>query len=926
MPFPLLGKKTDNTDTQTANAIIDKLVFDEAAFDSDTKLDEHKAKLKSTYAAALGGDTDKLTGFKRLLSQIPPVQNIDIAISIEGLHDVYERGEFEDDAYALHKNYQPSTITAKDGIVIQAISNPQAGTVSAQPASDSNILLIGGTYQAGDAGITIQSAGSTILQAGQDSIYDRETNTFKKKSWGGAKKKITVTTTTEQIADSEAVKLNANAISVQANDNLYAYATEFNAPAGQIQLKAGEALGLYAVQEVDVKEVESKTTSSFAGIKYRKVNTKDSKQIISELPTSLIANYSQSESGGNTQLQGTRFANLQGASVTAGVGDKAVADARIILDTISTTVSVSQSRQFENLVWQSISESGYINEDAKLPSFIGVTPTLNATGGLAVQVPINKDDLADKDHLVNVLTRLSHNPGFDYLSDIIQRDDVDFTAIRLAQEEWDYKQEGLSPAGAALLAIALSMATAGGGVSVLSSMGVSVTAGSATAAMANAAFTSLVTQAGTTLVNNKGDVNKTLKDLGKSQTAKNMARAVLTAGATASLDKFLAQTLQVDTSTTATIGDKFTRAFVQGAGHALTDSLIYGESLEESLKRHLTNQLVDAAAAGIYTHGVKPLDFNDTEFITNVAHKLAAGLTGCLSAKAKDESCESAAIGAIIGEMVGDWMIDDDIQAKINSGDISPGTPDYNKILNTAKLAAGSFALLYDFDVDTAANEAGVAVENNSIVGLAPGEIGELVREFEKAKSSVDIRPQERNLLELMQDAYSKGNIELTQRYLDNLDNSLATWANQATDTEMQKVRKSVAAVVYAINMMVVPTHVVEIIPVGKITKVNRILPKTSSKVGDIEVGKPTSQVKMIDYSLISTGRTTPRNLTEQLAMEEVRGNPKGRKLPIKMSDAKNGLYAKDGWVKKAQNVNGVEIHYVENVNTGLKIDFKFKD
>lgn len=616
----------------------------------------------------------------------------------------------------MHKNYQPSTITAKDGIVIQAISNPQAGTVSAQPASDSNILLIGGTYQAGDAGITIQSVGSTILQAGQDSIYDRETNTFKKKSWGGVKKKVTVTTTTEQIADSEAVKLNANAISVQANDNLYAYATEFNAPAGQIQLKAGEALGLYAVQEVDVKEVESKTTSSFAGIKYRKVNTKDSKQIISELPTSLIANYSQSGSGGNTQLQGTRFANLQGASITAGVGDKAVADARIILDTISTTVSVSQSRQFENLVWQSISESGYINEDAKLPSFIGVTPTLNATGGLAVQVPINKDDPDDKDHLVNVLTRLSHDPGFDCLSDIIQRDDVDFTAIRLAQEEWDYKKEGLSPAGAALLAIALSMATAGGGVSVLSSMGVSVTAGSATAAMANAAFTSLVTQAGTTLVNNKGDVNKTLKDLGKSQTAKNMARAVLTAGATASLDKFLAQTLQVDTSTTATIGDKFTRAFVQGAGHALTDSLIYGESLEESLKRHLTNQLVDTAAAGIYTHGVKPLDFNDTEFITNVAHKLAAGMTGCLSAKAKDQSCEAAAVGSIIGEMVGDWMSNAH-EVTLPDGEkiLILSDEDKQKILNTAKLTAGSFALLYDFDVDTAANEAGVVVENNAI-------------------------------------------------------------------------------------------------------------------------------------------------------------------------------------------------------------------
>ena len=32
-----------------------------------------------------------------------------------------------------------------------------------------------------------------------------------------------------------------------------------------------------------------------------------------------------------------------------------------------------------------------------------------------------------------------------------------------------------------------------------------------------------------------------------------------------------------------------------------------------------------------------------------------------------------------------------------------------------------------------------------------------------------------------------------------------------------------------------------------------------------------------------------------------------------------------DGWVKKAQNVNGVEIHYNYNELTGKFDDFKFK-
>ena len=386
--------------------------------------------------------------------------------------------------------------------------------------------------------------------------------------------------------------------------------------------------------------------------------------------------------------------------------DNAVADAKIILDTISTTVSVSQSRQFENLVWQSVLKSGNTNEDAKLPSFIGVAPTLNATGDLAVQVPIKKHEADNPEHLVNVLNRLSTEPGFDYLQDIIHRDDVDFTALRLAQENWDYKEEGLTAGGAALLAIALSAATAGG-VASLSSVGVSVTVGSATATMANAAFTSLVTQVGTTLVNNKGDVNKTLKDLGKSQTAKNMAKAVLTAGVTANLDKFLGQTLKIDTSAAATIGDKFTRAFVQGTGLALTDSLIYGESLEESLKRHLTNQLVDTAAAGLYTYGVKPLDINDAAFMSNIAHKLAAGSTGCVSAAAKKQDCQAGAVGSIIGEMVGDWLVTGELRQRFESDEIKPGSDDYNKVLNTARLTAGAIALLYDFDVDVAVGGAG---------------------------------------------------------------------------------------------------------------------------------------------------------------------------------------------------------------------------
>ncbi len=63
-------------------------------------------------------------------------------------------------------------------------------------------------------------------------------------------------------------------------------------------------------------------------------------------------------------------------------------------------------------------------------------------------------------------------------------------------------------------------------------------------------------------------------------------------------------------------------------------------------------------------------------------------------------------------------------------------------------------------------------------------------------------------------------------------------------------------------------------------------------------------------------------NLTEQLAMTEVRAAPAGRQLGVTMTDAR--WPATDGWVKMSQNVNGVEIHYVRNTFTGVVDDFKF--
>ncbi|MCM3657296.1 hypothetical protein M3147_08535 [Agromyces mediolanus] len=78
-----------------------------------------------------------------------------------------------------------------------------------------------------------------------------------------------------------------------------------------------------------------------------------------------------------------------------------------------------------------------------------------------------------------------------------------------------------------------------------------------------------------------------------------------------------------------------------------------------------------------------------------------------------------------------------------------------------------------------------------------------------------------------------------------------------------------------------------------------------------------------VPLGLGSTGRTVPQNLTEQLAMTEVRSFPQGTQLTrVTMSDPR--WPASDGWVKMQQIVNGVNVHYVRNTQNRAVDDFKF--
>ncbi|MBK9445237.1 MAG: DUF637 domain-containing protein [Betaproteobacteria bacterium] len=87
-----------------------------------------------------------------------------------------------------------------------------------------------------------------------------------------------------------------------------------------------------------------------------------------------------------------------------------------------------------------------------------------------------------------------------------------------------------------------------GGMTVSTTTAASVTSYTALGATLNAGFTTLATQTSVSLINNKGDIGQTLKDLGSSDSVKQLVAAMLTGGVggyysgTFNLESLLAKT------------------------------------------------------------------------------------------------------------------------------------------------------------------------------------------------------------------------------------------------------------------------------------------------------------------------------------------------------------------------------------------------
>lgn len=679
---------------------------------------------------------------------------LNASIIIDGHTDFYDKGNESDQNYSMRTLVSPTIISGDKGVNIRTVGK----------SKDDNLVLQATGIISKNGDVKIESNKSILFDSAIEQSYDRSTTTEKKKSWGGLKKKYITTVSENNDANVASVDIHGKNISIESKDqnkdvNIDIYSGKFTADGGKISIKSGGNLNFYSVEESSNSNVDITKKSSFAGIKYNTSKTNATRTQITELPATLKADYIGTKSGFDTRLVGTEFEYLKDATIETGG----------VLELIAAKTSITEllKKEKNSVVWQSMQDKGSITETAQLPRFNGpVLPTFKAAGGLSIQIPISEKD-QNKAVIRDEILKLSNQPGNAYLKEFVNREDVDWNTVILAQKDWDYKSQGLTGAGAAIIVIIVTIVTmgtgtaaaagaagagaaAGGttvglGASMLGAAGITTTAAGAIVpsvlgTMANAAITSLATQASVGLINNGGDIGKTLKDLGSKDAIKNLATSVVTAGILskiASIDQM--KTLQE----TAKSGEFFTnlsgrvgQALVNSTVSASVDTAINGGSLSEKLSASLVAGLSVALQGSLAGEIGENLDLGSKDLSDQILHKLAHAAAGCM-ASSLQEKCEAGAIGAVVGEMVAGSF---DMEPE-NDGDYSQAQ--LNKVKNVGQLISGVVAASAGYDVTVASQSASTAIENNwgkvlSSSGKAAYKIFKKATELQKAGKNLN--------------------------------------------------------------------------------------------------------------------------------------------------------------------------------------------
>jgi filamentous hemagglutinin family protein len=536
-----------------------------------------------------------------------------------------------------------STVTAGQNLTITAGQNVIAKAADLKAQGDVNIA----------------AQGTVLLNAGQTrSSYD---SVLSKSSSDLISTTTTRTQTQASAATAQVSSVQGQNVNIVAGKDLISVGTQFKGT-DSLRVEGQDTSTFYAATDVHQISTTTHTKTDLGaafsamldplglGTPIEEKTVTDARATSTSIGTALLSDKKIEIGVGNkTELQG---ANVEAQQIAFNLTDPNKAGV-LLLGGSTDTTQTSHTEKSETMgLYQEMKGKGSTTETLNQTQLKGNVSFDNALK-ITVQIPDTKGGQELKSQ-INALVEQSNGVGLEYLNQLAADPNIQWDQIALANEKWSYDQAGLTPAGAALVSIAMAVVTGPGAASFASGL---TTSGAMSAAMA-AGMTSLASQAAVALINNQGDIGKTLDQLGSEESIKGLLTTMVTAGA---LDKLNSTMGWQDISPkTADFASNFGKSMANNFASAGINSALTGSSLEDGLQAALLNSVVSTSMAfGAKAIGTMTIPDANGNFTLNPAGQaLAHALLGCVSGAAtagNGSGCTPGAAGALVGELAAKW-------------------------------------------------------------------------------------------------------------------------------------------------------------------------------------------------------------------------------------------------------------------------------
>jgi filamentous hemagglutinin len=709
-------------------------------------------------------------------------------------------------------------------------------------------------------------------------------------------------------------------VAVSAGQNLAVVSSRITAR-DEAYLVAGNRLDVLAAQDSDYSLYDMKKKGSFGKKKTKRDEVTQVTNISSEITS---GGSMMLVSGGDQRYQVAKLDSGKDLTINSGGG--------ILFEGVKDLYQESHEKSSSSLAWNSMSGKGNTDETLRQSELLAKgNLVINAVDGLHIDVKqVSKQTVSEAIHAM-----VKADPGLAWLKDAEIRGDVDWRLVQEIHQSFKYSNSGLGVT--AQLAIAILMATIVGPAAA-GTVGTGTGAG---AAMVGAVAAGAGTNASISVINNGGNVGAVFKDVTSSDAIKGYLTSAATAGVASQLG-YDPTELSFDLASAQKVA-------INVAAQSFAKTVINGGSLGKTLTDGMLNAVIDIAGA------IGAQQLGGTTLADGSPTKVAAhALLGGLKSMAMGGDFQTGAIAGGANEALVQYLAEIVLpegydpknpgmaQAQANllamtqlvavlTTVVTGGDPEI-----AANIAANAtqYNYLTHSDLERAANALTVCAKDDTIcVQNTQKVFRELSRDREMAAINACATDPKNCKASSILVAEAQADVE----HLKDLVGGASQAGQQAygyliaENFEFQNMLagvtagESIEAVAQAFQDKwgMSDAQMVGFRDGLRIIASMGIVAKGAggAKGGTLQDSAATNNPPL---GIGSTGRTVANNLNEQLAMKQAMSNPAaGLELPIPLGDAR--WPAADGWVKMSQSVNGVEIHYVRNANSGFVDDFKFK-